>query len=96
MSSAWGILLVYLAVHILAHNLSGLVNHFHHILAFMMVLLCSGSLSPMPPLILGLHTVSHFTNAHLRLVAELPHRKSRCRFLNLFNTHFGAARIEKR
>lgn len=72
--SSMGQLLAYLAVQREAHGVLGWASHLHQIFAPIDLLLCSGSLRPMPPAFLGKQTLSHFINAHLRLWPELPHR----------------------
>lgn len=92
--SSKGRFLAYFVVHRAAQGMLGFESHFHHIFAPIIIFLCSGSLSPMPPAFLGRQAFSHLTKAHFRFGPELPHRKLRCSYLIALSTHFGAAMIE--
>ena len=94
--SSKGKFLEYLAVQSLAQGVLKFESHRHHIFAPMVLLLCSGSLSPMPPAIRGRQTFSHRRRAHFLFGPELPHRKFLYRFLMALRTHLGAAKMEKR
>ena len=94
--SSKGKFLAYFAVHKTAQGVLEFESHLHQIFAPIVLLLCSGSLSPIPPAFLGRQAFSHLTRAHFQFGPELPHKKLHCSCLIFLRTHFGAASIENR